>query len=132
MARARRRAGLLRGTILHVMQEGVPMRAVEIRERVHREGLPVAASLFFRDLRKLVDGGAVLRVNVARGYMLASREQRVLLYCRGCGKVSEVACEEAFERLAAIAERHGFSASRRIVEASGLCRDCQPKEKPGR
>lgn len=127
MAGARRRAGLLRDTILHVMRDGRPMRAVHIREAVAREGLAVPASLFFRDLGKLVQRGAIRKIHAARSYAIIGPEPRILLHCRVCCGLAEVDCEAVFAGIADLGARYGFSISRSIVEVSGVCSCCSAR-----
>jgi Fe2+ or Zn2+ uptake regulation protein len=124
MASARRPAGLLRQTILDVMEDGRPERAVAILHKLHREGLAVRPSLFFRDLGKLVACGKVIRINIARSYMLAPAEQRILLFCRQCGQVSTIGLDSTFEQIASLAEEHRLRAARAIVEVAGVCAAC--------
>ena len=124
MADARRPAGLLRQTIVDVMERGRPERAVAIREKLRLAGLAVPASLFFRDLAKLVACGTVIRVNIARGYMLAPAERRILLFCRKCGQVSPIGLDPVFDQIAILAEGHRFRVSHSVVEVGGVCITC--------
>ena len=114
----------MRQTIVDVMEQGRPERAGAIIDKLHRAGLTVQSSLFFRDLAKLVAGGTVVRVNIARGYMLAPAERRVLLFCRACGQVSVIELDPVFDRIAILAEERRFRVSRSVVEVGGVCTTC--------
>lgn len=124
MASERRPAGLLRQAIVDVMDSSRPERAAAIMDKLHRAGLPVQSSLFFRDLAKLVARGTVIRVNIARGYMLAPVERRILLFCRECGQVSTIGLDPVFDEIADLAQAHRFRVSRSVVEVAGVCSIC--------
>jgi Fe2+ or Zn2+ uptake regulation protein len=125
MAESRRRAGYLRETILQVLHAArQPLSALELRQIFHRQGDPIGPNLIFRGIRQLVDRGAIRKVLVARGYAPGSGEREITLFCRQCGKVTEIACDGAFDSLDDIAARRGFTVSRHIVEVPGLCGSC--------
>ena len=84
----------------------------------------MAPSLVFRELRKLVDRKAIRKIWVARGYMRGSDAPAIALFCKGCGSVVEIACDETFDALDRLAAHQGFSVSRVILELPGVCWAC--------
>lgn len=124
MASARRPAGLLRQAIIDAIGRSQPERAAAIMDKLHCAGLRVQSSLFFRDLAKLVACGTVIKVNIAKGYILAPDERRVLLFCRACGQVSTIELEPVFDQIVSLAEEHRFRVSRSVIEVGGVCTTC--------
>ena len=106
------------------MDRSEPKRAAAIMDELHCAGLRVQSSLFFRDLAKLLACGTVIKVNIAKGYILAPDERRVLLFCRVCGRLSTIELELVFDQIAMLAEERRFRVSRSVIEVGGVCTTC--------
>lgn len=124
-ADARRSAGFLQQTVLRLLRDqSGPTSALRLTEMIHAEGHAVQPSLVFRALRRLTDMGAVRKVELARGYVVAGETPAIDLVCRACGGLtaSEAGALHAALRDAVAAT--GFAAARQIVEVTGLCARC--------
>jgi Fe2+ or Zn2+ uptake regulation protein len=125
MARKRRRPGHVREAVLRLIQNAPrPLGALEIEKLLFREGEIVPPNTVFRALRELIDHGMIRKVVVARGYAPGSGAQKISLFCRTCGEVTEVAGDTMFDALDDLAAASGFTISRHIVEVAGLCDRC--------
>jgi len=126
MAEQRRPAGQLNEAILRLLQDaGRPLRVVEIRARLDKEGEIAAPSLIFRAIRRLAARRAIHKVEIARGYVAGDGTRSITLLCRSCGEVTLVDCPEGFDALDALAERHGLSRPKHMAEAAGICARCR-------
>lgn len=125
MARKRRRPGHVRDAVLRLLQNAArPLGALEIEKLLFGEGEIVPPNTVFRALRELIDRGMIRKVMVARSYALGSGAQKISLFCRACGNVTEVAGDHLFDALDDLAAASGFIVSRHIVEVASLCDRC--------
>jgi len=126
MAEQRRPAGQLNEAILRLLQDaGRPLRVVEIRARLGKEGEIAAPSLIFRAIRQLATRRAIHKVEIARGYVAGDGTRSIALLCRSCGEVTLIDCPQAFDALDALAERHGLARPKHMAEAAGICARCR-------
>lgn len=124
-ADARRNAGFLQQTVLRLLRDqNGATSALRLTEMLHDEGHAVQPSLVFRALRRLTDSGAVRKIELARGYVVADESAAVDLVCRACGGLTarEAGALHAVLRDAVAAT--GFAGARQIVEVTGLCARC--------
>lgn len=122
----RRSAGFLRNAILRLLADaGRPVSGIELRAMLSREAFPVPQSLVFREVRKLIDRGAIRKIWTAKGYMLFDGTPRIALFCGQCGQTTETVCEGAFAALNRLAAAGEFTVSGHVVELVGTCSECR-------
>jgi Fur family zinc uptake transcriptional regulator len=125
MAESRRRAGLLHETMLHLLRDQPgPLSGVQLARMMRETGHPVPPSLIFRAVRQLTERGAVRKIEVAKGYVLADGPAPVSLFCRTCGASTELESAETLDALRRAASVAGFTPARYIVEVPGVCDRC--------
>ncbi len=108
------------------------MGAYDIIERLGAKGTRLAPVSVYRAIEALTAAGVVHRLESANAYFAchaahASQRQHIVLSCRTCRTIAEVAAEAVFDAIEDIASVHGFKADTRIVEISGLCAHCVEK-----
>jgi len=100
----------------------------DIFAEVHQKASGVNVSTIYRTLELLEQLGLVTHTHLGHGaprYHLAAEAQHVHLFCRECGRVTEVAPEAARPLVAALDEQVGFETDVRHLTVFGRCRDCR-------
>jgi Fur family transcriptional regulator, zinc uptake regulator len=120
----------------------VRRRALEILLAEHRalgaydllavlaeEGLGAQPPVAYRALDFLVKAGFAHKIEALNAYIacahLGSDHAPAFLICRSCKSVAETDTAPAQGRLGEAARAAGFTIERTVVEAEGLCPDCQ-------
>ena len=103
--------------------------AYDIIDRLGEKGTRLAPVSVYRALEALTQAGVVHRLESANAYFAchaahASERQHVVLSCRACKTIAEVAGEAVFSAIDTIANEHAFKADARIVEIAGQCAHC--------
>lgn len=103
--------------------------AYEILERLAAGGRRMAPISVYRALDALVEAGAIHRLESRNAFFAChaqhtARREQVVLACGQCGRVAEVAAQDAFAGIARAVAAAGFSATRSVVEIVGTCADC--------
>ncbi|WP_339766096.1 transcriptional repressor [uncultured Pseudosulfitobacter sp.] len=120
----------------------VRRRALEILLREHRalgaydllahlseDGLGSQPPVAYRALDFLTSAGFAHKIERLNAYIacahLGSDHAPAFLICRSCKSVAEAETEMARGRLGDAARDTGFKIERTVIEAEGLCPDCQ-------
>ncbi|WP_432816810.1 transcriptional repressor [Sulfitobacter sp. JB4-11] len=120
----------------------VRRRALEILLAEHRalgaydllavladEGLGNQPPVAYRALDFLVSAGFAHKIEALNAYIgcthLGEGHNPVFLICRACKSVAETCTGPEQGRLGAAARAAGFRIERTVLEAEGLCPDCQ-------
>ena len=110
-------------------EAGRPMSAYELIDAVRPAGISAPPTVY-RALTKLIDAGAVHRVESRNAFVACNRSHSggatvVLMLCNECGKADEFADPD----IGAIVERQAasrrFAISTTVLEVQGLCANCQ-------
>ena len=117
----------LRRRVLEILLEGhAAMGAYDVLARLDAEGLGSKPPVAYRALGFLVEHGLAHRIERLSAYVACARpgaaHAPAFLICRGCGAVAEMQDGETLRRPAAEA---GFVIEQTVIEAEGLCPDCQ-------
>jgi Fur family ferric uptake transcriptional regulator len=122
-----------KSAVLEVLREAErPLTPQEIRLRAARKARGVGIATVYRGLRRLVDKGEVLPVELpgaAPRYEVASHGHHHHFLCNECGRVFEVhGCPGGIDQLAP----RGFEVSGHEVTLYGRCADCAARPAPRR
>ncbi len=105
------------------------MGAYEILDILAAEGLGSQPPVAYRALDFLVQHGFAHRIEQLNAYAACAHPGQehipAFLICRACKAVAETETELAQGRLGHAARKAGFRIERVVVEAEGLCPECQ-------
>jgi len=112
-----------------LLQEHVALGAYDILERLRKEGLGSQPPVAYRALDFLVTNGFAHKVERLNAFVACShpgkRHSPAFMICRQCETVAETLSSVTKGALGAAARTAGFSIERTVVEAEGLCPECQ-------
>ncbi|OAS20294.1 Fur family transcriptional regulator [Methylobacterium platani] len=128
---------LRRRTLEVVAEEGRPLGAYDIAERLSAPGKRVAAVSVYRALDFLTEHGLVHRIASRNAFVPCEHghgagESAVFLICRSCGSVDETISAEIERSLDRTLAQAGFKPASRIVEIEGECGACQGRGEASR
>ena len=123
-----------------VAQAGRPIKAYDLLEQIRldnsREGEGAGAAApptVYRALEFLVEQGILHRVEALNGYVVCRHldcaHPSVILTCRDCGKVDEMAANEGFMALRQLCAGHGFEMDEQQLLLNGRCVQCSEQIK---
>lgn len=136
------RAGLqltpVRRRVLEILlRQHKALGAYEILDELRREGFGSQPPVAYRALDFLVKNGFAHKIERLNAFSACThsvsvagsqdhRHDPIFLICRDCGTVAETASSAtAPGPLASAAAQSGFRVERAVIEAEGLCPDCQ-------
>lgn len=112
-----------------LLAEHRALGAYDLLEVLAAEGLGAQPPVAYRALDFLVKAGFAHKIEALNAYIacthLGSDHAPAFLICRGCKSVAETDTAPAQGRLGDAADAAGFRIERTVVEAEGLCPDCQ-------
>lgn len=112
-----------------LLHEHKALGAYDILATLSAEGLGTQPPVAYRALNFLTRIGFVHKIENLNAYIACARPQDqhrpVFLICRDCGAVAEAEVPAETGALADAAAAGGFRIERTVVEATGLCPDCQ-------
>ena len=119
----------VRRRVLEILAEAHnAMGAYDVLARLSHEGLGSQPPVAYRALTFLVDQGFAHRIERLNAFVACAHpgadHAPVFMICRACGKVAEAEADLG-GYLAAKAAQSGFRIEQTVVEAQGLCPDCQ-------
>lgn len=104
------------------------MGAYEILDILRDEGLGSQPPVVYRALDFLVGQGLVHRIERLNAFAACAHpgadHTPAFLICRNCDRVAEATSDATKGRLGEAARASGFRIERAVVEAVGLCPDC--------
>jgi Fur family zinc uptake transcriptional regulator len=106
-----------------------PIGAYDILEVLGKESDSAAPPTVYRALEFLIEAGLVHRLDSLNAFIgcpdPARRHAGQFLICLQCRTVTELCDAEIEELVTRTATRHGFEASRQMLEIEGLCNNCR-------
>ena len=123
----------VRRRVLEILAEAhAAMGAYDVLARLNAEGLGSQPPVAYRALSFLVEQGFAHRIERLNAFVacahpgpeLGAAHSPVFLICRVCGTVAESEADLG-SSLGAQAAQSGFRIEQTVVEAQGLCPDCQ-------
>ncbi len=118
-----------------ILENGGPMGAYDILERLNARGRRAAPNMVYRALDFLIKQGLVHRLASLNAYMACDRPTEPhapqFLVCRTCGSVDEVADGAIDSAVHQAAEAADFAVNAPIVEVEGQCARCRDADDAG-
>ena len=112
-----------------LLQRHCAMGAYEILDILREEGLGSQPPVAYRALDFLVKHGFAHKIEKLNAFTACSHpgedHSPAFLICRGCKLVAEAIAAPDKGRLAGAAQKVGFTIEKIVVEAEGLCANCQ-------
>ena len=103
--------------------------AYPILDRLRALGVTAQAPAVYRALDFLVAHGFAHRIERLNAFVACARPgacaRPAFMVCEGCSAVAEMPGRAAQEAIDEAARSAGFAVARLVVEAQGLCPDCQ-------
>lgn len=118
----------IRRRVLEILLEAhAAMGAYDVLGRLAAEGLGSKPPVAYRALGFLTDQGFAHRIERLNAFVACAHpgaaHDPAFLICRACGAVAEA---EGAAPMAAPAKAAGFVIEQTVLEAEGLCPECQP------
>ena len=118
-----------RRTLEILLESHAAMGAYEILARLKDDGLGDQPPVVYRALGYLTEHGLVHRIERLNAFVACARpdvrHDPAFLVCRTCRSVAEAISTDPLDGAAG---QSGFAIERTVVEAEGLCPDCQARE----
>ncbi|KPP88553.1 MAG: Fur family transcriptional regulator, zinc uptake regulator [Rhodobacteraceae bacterium HLUCCO07] len=118
-----------RRTLEILLESHVAMGAYDVLARLAAEGLGDKPPVAYRALSFLVEHGFAHRIEKLNAFVACSHpgesHEAVFLICRKCHKVGEA---NLAQPISGEIGHDGFRVERMVIEAEGLCPDCQRLE----
>ena len=117
---------------LVLAHDGV-VKAYQILSELQQARGSAAPPTVYRALEFLVEQGILHRVEALNGYVVCRHldcaHPSVILTCRDCGKVDEMAADEGFMTLRQLCAGHGFEMDEQQLLLNGRCVQCSEQIK---
>ena len=108
------------------------MSPYDIAKMMEEGGQRLDQVTIYRVINLLCSLNLVHRVFSQGGYvrcdLLEEEGCHRFLVCRGCGSLQEFRDEALCRQESKAARKLGFHSEHHVVESSGLCKDCRPKQ----
>ena len=112
---------------LVLAHDGV-VKAYQILTDLQQARGSAAPPTVYRALEFLVEQGILHRVEALNGYVVCRHldcaHPSVIMTCRDCGKVDEMAADEGFVALRQLCAVHGFDMDEQQLLLNGRCVQC--------
>lgn len=116
-----------RRTLEILLEAHAALGAYDVLARLDTDGFGAKPPVAYRALSFLVDQGFVHRIERLNAFVACSHPDTVhnpaFMICRGCGTVAEAQASDT--SLGATAASTGFQIEQTVIEAEGLCPECQ-------
>ncbi len=110
-----------------LLESHTAMGAYDVLSRLDAEGLGSKPPVAYRALSFLVDQGLVHRIERLNAFVACAtpgaHHDPAFMICRGCGTVAEAQTGSGPLSQSALAT--GFEIEQTVIEAEGLCPECQ-------
>ena len=117
---------------LVLAHDGV-VKAYQVLSDLQQARGSAAPPTVYRALEFLVEQGILHRVEALNGYVVCRHldcaHPSVILTCRDCGKVDEMAANEGFMALRQLCAGHGFEMDEQQLLLNGRCVQCSEQIK---
>jgi Fur family zinc uptake transcriptional regulator len=117
---------------LVLAHDGV-VKAYQILTDLQQARGSAAPPTVYRALEFLVEQGILHRVEALNGYVVCRHldcaHPSVIMTCRDCGKVDEMAADEGFVALRQLCAVHGFDMDEQQLLLNGRCVQCSEQIK---
>lgn len=112
-----------------LLEEHRALGAYEVLDRLKAEGLGSQPPVAYRSLDFLLANGFVHRIERLNAFIACASPEAshapAFLICRKCDSVAETTAAPSKGLLGTAAKEAGFQIEQTVVEAIGICPDCQ-------
>lgn len=127
--RQQRLTPLRRDVYRELFKSGRALSAYDLLERMQAQlNKRMAPLTIYRALDFLLEQGLIHRLESNNAYVACDHpgglHQAIYLVCNCCGQTEEVESSEVIKALHKEARKHGFHATRPVVEIIGHCKRC--------
>lgn len=102
-----------------------PLSAYDIVNHFAKRRKRVVPTQVYRCLDRLIDRGAIRRIESLRAFCSSGDTRDAIVYCEECGAYSTIMAEDAWETIEQAARQCGYGELKPIIEVRGRCRNCQ-------
>lgn len=116
-----------------LLEAGAPLKAYDIIGIVDENNRPAKPPTIYRALEFLCRLGLVHKIESDSSYFVCSHHHHceaqthvpLVMICKKCGKVFEDHISALEDIMSKTANARGFSIQKMMIEAHGICADCQ-------
>ncbi|WP_319824707.1 transcriptional repressor [Thalassovita sp.] len=112
-----------------LLQEHRALGAYEILDKLRAEGMGSQPPVAYRALDFLVSNGFAHKIEHMNAFAACAHPGRdhtpMFLICRACNSVAEANAHVSADTLGKTARAEGFRIEKAVIEAEGLCPNCQ-------
>ena len=111
-------------------QADTPLSAYSILDALRDQGLRAPLQVY-RALNKLIERGAVHRIESINGFVACSltncgaRAVSIFMLCTKCERAAEFTDPAIDQKINALADDRLFAAEHKVIEMAGLCASCR-------
>lgn len=105
------------------------LSAYDIVRQARDRQVPLQPAQAYRVLGRLVRRRRALRIELLSAYVLAREEDRGVMVCSRCQAIQTFPIAMLVGEIECHCSRRAFSATRTIVELSGLCEECKRRHR---
>ncbi|MGH1353455.1 MAG: Fur family transcriptional regulator [Thalassovita sp.] len=114
-----------------LLNEHRALGAYEILDKLREEGMGSQPPVAYRALDFLVSNGFAHKIEHLNAFTACTHPGQdhtpMFMICRACDSVAEAGAQVSADTLGKIALAQGFAIEKVVIEAKGLCPNCQPK-----
>ena len=111
-------------------QADTPLSAYSILDALRDQGVRAPLQVY-RALNKLIERGAVHRIESINGFVACSltncgaRAVSIFMLCTKCERAAEFTDPAIDQKINALADDRLFAAKHKVIEMTGLCASCR-------
>jgi len=111
-------------------QTDTPLSAYSILDALRDQGVRAPLQVY-RALNKLIERGAVHRIESINGFVACSltncgeRAVSIFMLCTKCERAAEFTDPAIDQKIDALANARLFAADHKVIEMTGLCASCR-------
>ncbi len=115
-----------------LLQDHRALGAYTILDRLREEGFGSQPPVAYRALDFLVSNGFAHKIEHLNAFTACTHPGQdhtpMFMICRACDSVAEAGAQVSADTLGKIALAQGFAIEKVVIEAKGLCPNCQPED----
>lgn len=127
-AKGQRMTRIRRKVLQLLIEADEPAKAYDLLDQLDGEGSAKPPTIY-RALDFLQELGLAHKIESLNAYVACGhashQHSAVFLICETCGRAEELHSETTTNALSSETQAAGFALSRAVIEARGLCRQCQ-------
>lgn len=109
-------------------RQEVPQGAYDLISGLREVGITAPQMSVYRALNRLMQRGAIERVETLSAFRVRDKDDAVLLICIACGRTMSLDAHAQHQALRSNISSGGFTLIATAIEAKGRCAECIRKE----